>query len=610
MRVPGADHEQAGVLALRARVGLQRDRREARDLAQAALEAREHVAVADGLVGRRERVQVGDLGPGDRQHLARAVELHRARAQRDHRGGQRQVEALEPAHVAQHLVLGVVALEDRVLEIAALARQRSREARRDLRGKRLDLRRALAEDAEQVGQVGGPDGLVERDADVAVVDAPQVDAQRQRAGHELVGHEARRAHAQRVEEGLVHDGRAERAQARGQRLGQAVDALGDAPQAFGPVVDRVHAGHHGEQHLRRADVARGLVPADVLLARLQGHAQRAVAEPVARDADDAAGHLALVLALRGQEGRVRAAVAQGHAEALRGAHADVGAELAGRAQQAQREQVGGDAQHGARGVGGLGQVRVVLDRAVARGVLHEHAAEPGALPVDGALVADQDLDAERLRARAHDRDRLRVAALGDEELGPVGAERVRHAHGLGRGRGLVEQRRVRERQAGQLGDHGLEVEQRLEAALRDLGLVGRVLGVPARVLEHVALDDRGHDRPVVAHAQVRAQHPVLPGDAAQALEQAVLALRRSERELAGEPDVRRNGLVDELLEARHPERLEHRRALARIGADVTGDEGVGGLQEALAGAQRSDPRRTGRWVELGARAPRDSSRGL
>ena len=65
-----------------------------------------------------------------------------------------------------------------------------------------------------------------------------------------------------------------------------------------------------------------------------------------------------------------------------------------------------------------------------------------------------------------------------------------HVHGLGRGGRLVEQRGVGDRQAGQVGDHGLEVEQRLEPALGDLRLVGRVLGVPARVLQDVALDHR------------------------------------------------------------------------------------------------------------------------
>ena len=55
-----------------------------------------------------------------------------------------------------------------------------------------------------------------------------------------------------------------------------------------PVVDGVHAGHHREQHLRGADVAGRLLAADVLLARLQRHAQRRLAVRVLGDADEAA----------------------------------------------------------------------------------------------------------------------------------------------------------------------------------------------------------------------------------------------------------------------------------------------------------------------------------
>src|SRR6266545_548023 len=49
---------------------------------------------------------------------------------------------------------------------------------------------------------------------------------------------------------------------------------------------------------------------------------------------------------------------------------------------------------------------------------------------------------------------------------------------------------------------GLEVDERLEPALRDLGLIRRVLRVPARILEDVALDDPRGDAVVVAHADV------------------------------------------------------------------------------------------------------------
>ena len=59
----------------------------------------------------------------------------------------------------------------------------------------------------------------------------------------------------------------------------------------------------------------------------------------------------------------------------------------------------------------------------------------------------------------------RLAALGDP---------VRHQHRLGRRRRAVVHRGIRHFHAGQHGDLSLELEQRLQRALRDLGLVWRI----------------------------------------------------------------------------------------------------------------------------------------
>ena len=79
--------------------------------------------------------------------------------------------------------------------------------------------------------------------------------------------------------------------ALGEHAGHGVHALGDLLEPLGAVVDGVHGGHVGEQGLRRADVGRGLLAADVLLARLQRHAERHLARHVLRHADDAARHV-------------------------------------------------------------------------------------------------------------------------------------------------------------------------------------------------------------------------------------------------------------------------------------------------------------------------------
>ena len=123
---------------------------------------------------------------------------------------------------------------------------------------------------------------------------------------------------------------------------QPMHAPRDGRQARRAVIDRVHARDHGEQHLRRADVRRRLLAADVLLARLQCEAVRRTSVRVDGDADEAAGHRALEVVARREVARVRAAIADRHAEALRRADDDVGAPFARRRQQREREEVGGD----------------------------------------------------------------------------------------------------------------------------------------------------------------------------------------------------------------------------------------------------------------------------
>ena len=92
-----------------------------------------------------------------------------------------------------------------------------------------------------------------------------------------------------VEEAVVHHLHAAPTQAGGQDDRQPVHALCDCLEAIGPVIDGVHAGHDGQEHLRCADVAGGLFAADVLLAGLQSKAVGRA--PVSVDADtyEAAG---------------------------------------------------------------------------------------------------------------------------------------------------------------------------------------------------------------------------------------------------------------------------------------------------------------------------------
>ena len=172
-----------------------------------------------------------------------------------------------------------------------------------------------------------------------------------------------------------------------------------------------------------------------------------------------------------------------------------------------------------------------------------------------------------------------MAVVVDEEHGRVRLGcAAGHGHGLGRRSGLVEQRRVCQRQPGEVGHQCLVVEQCLQAPLRDLRLVRRVRRVPGGVLEHVALDDRRGDGVAVALPDERRHHHVLCCHFAQACERRTLGDRARQIERGVKQDRCRHGLADEGVERRGPDGLQHHVLLGRHGADVAGDELVGALE--------------------------------
>ena len=337
---------------------------------------------------------------------------------------------------------------------------------------------------------------------------------------------------------------------------------GDAAQAVRTVIHRVHAGHDRQQCLCGADVGSGLLAADMLFARLQRHAQRGVAVGIHRHADDAARHRALVRVAAGEVGGVRAAVAHRHAEALRRTQHHVRAPFARRREQHQAQDVGGDRDGHAVGLGALHEIGVVMHGAVGGRVLQQRAVQL-VVQRDGLEVADHQLDAERLGARLQQLDGLRETFVRHEEAVLAGggvfarAQAVQHGHRFGGGSGFVQQRGVGDLHAGQVHDHGLEIQQRFQATLRDLGLVRRVGGVPARVLQHVALDHRRQHGVVIAQADVTLEQLVLRRDAAQVLQERVLAhaFRQVQRLL--QADGGRHGLVDQRVERGRIDLLQH-----------------------------------------------------
>ena len=345
----------------------------------------------------------------------------------------------------------------------------------------------------------------------------------------------------------------------------------DAAQAFRAVIHRIHAGHDRQQCLCGTDVGSGLLAADMLLARLQRHAQRGVAVGIDRHADDAPRHRALVRIVAGEVGRVRAAVAHRHAEALCGTQHHVRAPFARRREQHQAQDVGRDRDGHAVFLGALHEIGVVMHRAVGGRVLQQRAVQL-VVQRDGLEVADHQFDAQRLGARLQQFDGLRETFVRHEETVLAllrifaRAQAVQHVHRFRCGCRFVQQGSVGDLHAGQVHDHGLEIQQRFQTTLRDLSLIRCVGGVPARILQHVALDHGRQDGVVITQTDVTLVQLVLRRDAAQVLQERVFAhaFRQVQRLL--QADGCRHGLVDQRVERGRIDLLQHGLHVLRVRA--------------------------------------------
>ncbi len=174
--------------------------------------------------------------------------------------------------------------------------------------------------------------LVEREPDRRRVHTAEVHAMRNRSVEDAVGVLAGR-HEEGVEVSARRHAESETLEAVLQDAGEPVGPAGDRREPLGAVVDGVHGRDHREQHLRSADVRRGLLAADVLLARLQREPERRIAVRIDGHADEPSRHRALEFVARREVAGVRPAVAHRHAEALGRADDDVGTPFA-RAQTA------------------------------------------------------------------------------------------------------------------------------------------------------------------------------------------------------------------------------------------------------------------------------------
>ena len=305
--------------------------------------------------------------------------------------------------------------------------------------------------------------------------------------------------------------------------------------------------------------------------------QRRTSAGIDRDADQSAGHRSPVPIGGREKPRVRTAEPDGHAEALRRADHRIDAPCAGRLDQTQPEQVGDDDAERTRRAECVDR-RARVDDGTGRSGQCEHRTEHiGCVQVDGG-IADHQFDANGFGAGRDDGQGLRMHAAVDEEpLRGRADGSSGHRHRLGRGGALVEHRRVRQVEPGQVGDERLEVDQRLQATLRDLRLVWRVGRVPRGVLEDVALDHARHSGGRVAHADHRGDHTVGCRKGGDRLER--LGLGASVRQVEQRTVADRIGhdRVEKLVHARDAQRREHGGHLIGVGSEVARREGRVGV---------------------------------
>ena len=163
-----------------------------------------------------------------------------------------------------------------------------------------------------------------------------------------------------------------------------------------------------------------------------------------------------------------------------------------------------------------------------------------------------------------------MAVFIDKERGCFGlCHALRHGHGLGCGRCLVQERRVRNFEARQITDHGLVVQQRLKATLRNFRLIGRVSRIPRRVFQDVALNGGRRHGAVEPLPDQRGHLFVFLGHVAEEIQQFTFRLGLPKIERFGLTDGCRDRLFDQLIEALNTHNTQHFFHLSRAWPDVT-----------------------------------------
>ena len=616
-RVVGADHQDAGQLAVRAGGGLERDRVHAADLDQPALQLPQQLERALGELVGSERVERGEAGQPGGPLVDLGVVLHRARAQRIEAAVDRVVELREADEVADDFGLGQLGQAGRRraqlrrgnagqrvgrrmghLGLAWPGRESSAsvgcssgadgQALPAARGPAGRLRRALT-----VPHLGGEGARRKRSISSSVVTSvAQTSSASRRTGSSgyqpasgrpaSTPRSSRRrwtagASATRTANSLRYGalwtrGAPAAASAASSLRAWAAPSAATSRSPCGPERRDVDRRGEGAQRLVGADVAGRLVAPDVLLARAQGHDVRASGR-------------------RGRPSGRRAVRAPGApGRSWRRAGPGTGRRTAARCPAAgprRRQMSAPYSPGGARTASETGSTTATNSAPAAwarRAASAIGSRTPKALgwpsmtPATGSLgVGQRALERGQVGRAVGQRRQLFERQVGAGEVGPRRVEEVamdrarcQHAPALGRAdghqrrlggrRGAVVVRRRDDVEPGQLGDQRLVLVDRLQRALADLGLVGRVGGVELAARQDLV--DRRRDVVAVGAGAEEAGQvgPVAPRQRLQALAQGQLVGSGGGRSRPSGPH-RCRDVGEELVDRVDAERGQHPRAV-------------------------------------------------
>ena len=234
-------------------------------------------------------------------------------------------------------MLAVVLAEDRLLHERANARKGAEvgclDGARNIGNFRSRLARAGGEDVNHILNVSGGDGFIKSHAKRSIGIGAEVDLLRSSCSqHALLRSATAKFDAHGVKPRVCSAIVTKRAQCSGECVGGKVDTIGDRLQTLGSVPSAVHAGDDRKKYLSGANVAGGTLALNVLLARLDRHAQSGRASGIPAHADQPTRHPTHVFGLGGEVRGVWTTEAHRYAESLRAADHYVSAPLAGRGQ--------------------------------------------------------------------------------------------------------------------------------------------------------------------------------------------------------------------------------------------------------------------------------------